>query len=84
MVPPPSVGGGKPPRAVDHGRHHSGALVMALIDPKRPGPLIGPYPEYTDIMQKTMESTARSGASPEDALNKANEQMNAELEQYYG
>ncbi len=31
-----------------------------------------------------MESTARSGASPEDALNKANEQMNAELEQYYG
>ena len=57
---------------------------MALIDPKRPGPLIGPYPEYTDIMQKTMESTARSGASPEDALKKANEQMNAELEQYYG
>ena len=57
---------------------------LALIDPERPGPLIGPYPEYTDIMRKTMESTARSGAAPQPALKKANGELNTELEQYYG
>ena len=57
---------------------------LGLIDPERPGPLIGPYPEYTDIMRKTMESTARSGAAPQPALKKANGELNTELEQYYG
>ena len=57
---------------------------LSLIDPKRPGPLIGPYPEYVSAMQTALESTARSGATPKAALEKANAQVNADLKQYYG
>ena len=57
---------------------------LSLIDPDRPGPLIGPYPEYISAMQTAMESTARSGATPKAALEKANAQVDADLEQYYG
>ena len=57
---------------------------LSLINPDKPGPLIGPYPEYVTAMQKALESTARSGTSPSDALDVANEQLNDDLERYYG
>ncbi|MEZ5380221.1 MAG: extracellular solute-binding protein [Microthrixaceae bacterium] len=58
--------------------------TLSLVDPSQPGPLIGPYPEYVSGMQKAIEASARSGEDPEAALKKANDQLNKDLENYYG
>lgn len=57
---------------------------LELIDPESPGPLIGPYPEYVTAAQDALEASARSGVSPKEALEKANKEVNDDLENYYG
>src|SRR6218665_3516334 len=41
---------------------------LATADPDRPGPLIGPYDEFQDIMQGALEEVLFNGAAIPDAL----------------
>ena len=48
----------------------------------RPGPQIGPYPQYDEAVRKSLESMAFDGASPDDAIAQAQEAIQAALTQY--
>ena len=55
---------------------------LLTIDPARPGPTIGPYPEYDDALKNAMESMAFRGATPEKALAGAQKDIGAALTAY--
>jgi len=55
---------------------------LLTIDPARPGPTIGPYPEYDDALKNAMESMAFRGAAPEKALAGAQRDIGAALTTY--
>jgi len=52
------------------------------VDPAKPGPSIGPYPQYDEAVRKSLESMAFDGASPDDAIAQAQEAIQAALTQY--
>jgi sn-glycerol 3-phosphate transport system substrate-binding protein len=52
------------------------------VDPAKPGPSIGPYPQYDEAVRKSLESMAFSGASPDEAIAQAQESIQAALTQY--
>lgn len=59
------------------------AEQLQRIDPGFPGPLIGPYdPETRDALEKAMESMLLSGASPQQALDQAQRDIDAALDLY--
>jgi hypothetical protein len=59
------------------------AEQLQRIDPDVPGPLIGPYdPETRDAIERAMESMLLNGVSPQQALERAQRDIDAALELY--
>lgn len=52
------------------------------VDPTFPGPLIGPYDDFREIVRKSLDDMVLAGTSPEDALSSANDQITEALETY--
>jgi sn-glycerol 3-phosphate transport system substrate-binding protein len=55
---------------------------LLSVDPEKPGPSIGPYPQYDEAVRKSLEAMAFDGASPDDAIATAQEQIQDALTQY--
>ncbi len=55
---------------------------LASIDPKRNGPLIGPYNDYGTALQKMLEGISFKDADPAKSMKDAETQINKALEQY--
>lgn len=53
-------------------------------DPDEPGPLIGPYEEYIDIVESAAESVLINDADIDETLANAQDEVTAELERYAG
>jgi sn-glycerol 3-phosphate transport system substrate-binding protein len=53
-------------------------------DPDEPGPLIGPYPDYIDEVQRAIEAVLLDGADVGSALATAQENVTESLERYEG
>jgi sn-glycerol 3-phosphate transport system substrate-binding protein len=53
-------------------------------DPEQPGPLIGPYEEYIDILESAAESVLIDDADVDSALADAQAEVTSELERYAG
>jgi len=59
------------------------AYDLALgLDPDFPGPLIGPYRQVRDIVGDSLDRMMLEGASPDDVIARANEEIDAALERY--
>jgi sn-glycerol 3-phosphate transport system substrate-binding protein len=52
------------------------------VDPAKPGPSIGPYPQYDEAVRKSLESMAFDGTSPDDAISEAQDSIQVALDQY--
>jgi sn-glycerol 3-phosphate transport system substrate-binding protein len=57
---------------------------LANADPDEPGPLIGPYTDFTDDLEKAIEGVLLSGADVDKALASAQDEVTASLERYAG
>jgi sn-glycerol 3-phosphate transport system substrate-binding protein len=57
---------------------------LANADPDEPGPLIGPYTDFTDHLQNAIEGVLLSGADVEEALASAQDEVTASLDRYAG
>src|SRR3954454_1452553 len=55
---------------------------LLQVDPDKPGPSIGPYPQYVDAIHKSLESMAFDGKSPDAAIAQAQTDIQAALTQY--
>jgi sn-glycerol 3-phosphate transport system substrate-binding protein len=53
-------------------------------DPEQPGPLIGPYTEFTDDLENAVESALIGGSDADSALSDAEERFTGELLRYAG
>ena len=54
------------------------------IDPFEPGPLMGPYPEYTNAVTSALDEVMFKNADPAAALAEAEERVNEALDRYNG
>lgn len=63
---------------------HTGFEQLADADPDQPGPLIGPYVDFTDTIERTLESILLDGAGIESSLSSAESDVTASLERYAG
>jgi sn-glycerol 3-phosphate transport system substrate-binding protein len=57
---------------------------LANADPDEPGPLIGPYTDFTDDLENAIEGVLLSGADVDEALASAQDEVTASLERYAG
>jgi sn-glycerol 3-phosphate transport system substrate-binding protein len=57
---------------------------LAAADPDKPGPLIGPYVDFTDDVQQAMESVLLNGADIDKTLADAQNEVTASLQRYAG
>lgn len=57
---------------------------LAAADPDRSGPLIGPYPQFQDIVEGALEDVLFSGGDPAEALSSAEAEATTLLEDYNG
>jgi sn-glycerol 3-phosphate transport system substrate-binding protein len=57
---------------------------LGQADPERPGPLIGPYPDFAQSLQRAIESVILDGADPADALAEADDAVTESLQRYAG
>jgi sn-glycerol 3-phosphate transport system substrate-binding protein len=55
---------------------------VRAIDPNFPGPLIGPYDEFREHLVKAQDDLVFGGASPQDALARAQAAIDAALQRY--
>jgi sn-glycerol 3-phosphate transport system substrate-binding protein len=55
---------------------------LLQVDPEKPGPSIGPYPQYDDAVRKSLEGLAFDGKSPAQAIASAQDEIQAALTQY--
>jgi sn-glycerol 3-phosphate transport system substrate-binding protein len=53
-------------------------------DPHHPAPLIGPYTDYPDAIQKAMEAVMLDGKDPASALKTAQSAVDTSLQRYEG
>jgi len=60
------------------------AEQLAAVDPARPGPLIGPYVAYTEIVNQSLESVVFEGADPDTAVEEADAAFQEALDRYNG
>lgn len=60
------------------------AEQMRLVDPDRPGPAMGPYSDFMDIVEKALQAVFFDGADIGQALQRAERDVTAALERYYG
>lgn len=56
--------------------------MVTGIDPDFPGALIGPYDKFRAAMRKALDSLVLSGTEPQAALDTAESEINAALQQY--
>ena len=52
------------------------------VDPAKPGPSIGPYPQYDEAVRKSLESMAFDRTSPDKAIATAQKTIQGALDQY--
>ena len=52
---------------------------LLQVDPEKPGPSIGPYPQYDEAVRKSLESMAFDGTSPDEAIAQAQEAIQEAL-----
>ena len=57
---------------------------LAAADPDEPGPLIGPYTDFTDNLENAIEGVLLSGDDVESALTTAQDEVTQSLERYAG
>jgi sn-glycerol 3-phosphate transport system substrate-binding protein len=57
---------------------------LAAADPDEPGPLIGPYTDFTDDLENAIEGVLLSGEDVEGALSTAQDEVTQSLERYAG
>ena len=68
----------------------AGVLVKPAVeqlqqaDPDQPGPLIGPYPDFDDIVSKMMQGVLLNGKPIDQSLARAQTQATATLKRYAG
>jgi sn-glycerol 3-phosphate transport system substrate-binding protein len=55
---------------------------LAVADPDKPGPLIGPYPDFTLALQTAIESVLLNNADIASSLTQAQDEVTASLERY--
>lgn len=55
---------------------------VLAIDPSFPGPLIGPYDEFREAVKKSQDKLIFDKASPADALNQAQSDVDTALQRY--
>jgi sn-glycerol 3-phosphate transport system substrate-binding protein len=55
---------------------------LLQVDPEKPGPSIGPYPQYDEAVRKSLESMAFAGASPAKAIDQAQQAIQEALTTY--
>jgi sn-glycerol 3-phosphate transport system substrate-binding protein len=55
---------------------------LLSVDPAKPGPSIGPYPQYDEAVRLALESLAFGGASPAKAIAQAQEDIQDALSTY--
>jgi sn-glycerol 3-phosphate transport system substrate-binding protein len=63
---------------------HTGFEQLEAADPDRPGPLIGPYVDFTDTVERTLESVMLDGAGVDSSLASAESDITESLERYAG
>ena len=51
-------------------------------DPDRPGPQIGPYPDYQTAVQTSLDQLVFGGASVDEVIAQAQAEIQAALETY--
>ncbi len=59
-----------------------GVDQMTEADPDEPGPLIGPYTDFSDYLEDAIEAVLLDGAEPEAALGEADDRITESLERY--
>jgi len=57
---------------------------LADADPDEPGPLIGPYTDFTDDLENAIEGVLLSGDNGDEALASAQDEVTQSLERYAG
>ena len=57
---------------------------LAAADPDQPGPLIGPYTDFTDKLENAIEGVLLSGDDVGSALSTAQDEVTQSLERYAG
>ena len=57
---------------------------LAAADPDQPGPLIGPYTDFTDNLENAIEGVLLSGDDVGSALSTAQDEVTQSLERYAG
>jgi sn-glycerol 3-phosphate transport system substrate-binding protein len=68
----------------------AGALLRTSVDqlqaadPDQPGPLIGPFTDYSDALDEMMEAVLINDADVQSALDRAEERVTEALERYAG
>jgi hypothetical protein len=55
---------------------------LSEADPDEPGPLIGPYVDFADLVQNGIESILLSGADVDTTLSTAQDEVTESLERY--
>lgn len=55
---------------------------VAAIDPAFPGPLIGPYDEFRDLVREAVETMVFGDSSPAEALAQAQEEIDEAITRY--
>jgi ABC-type glycerol-3-phosphate transport system substrate-binding protein len=55
---------------------------LAVADPDKPGPLIGPYPDFTLALQTAIESVLLNNADIASSLSQAQDEVTDSLERY--
>jgi sn-glycerol 3-phosphate transport system substrate-binding protein len=52
---------------------------LGEIDPKNPGPLMGPYPEYVTAVRQALDDTILLDGNAKESLEKADKEVDALL-----
>ena len=63
---------------------HTAVEQLDQADPDNPSPLIGPYSDYTDAVQRAMEDVLLNGKDPASALQTAQNTVTEALQRYEG
>jgi sn-glycerol 3-phosphate transport system substrate-binding protein len=63
---------------------HAAVDQVNAADPEQPGPLMGPYTDFTNIVEDAMEAVLIEGADVDSSLAGAQEDVTESLERYAG
>jgi sn-glycerol 3-phosphate transport system substrate-binding protein len=63
---------------------HTGFEQLQDADPDRPGPLIGPYDDFSEDVQSSLEGIMLDGADIDSSLQSAQDDVTTSLERYAG